>query len=413
MTEIRKLKLEEISSFIDIVTNAYTGIMENTKDAKERIITHYKDTQENNNSVQIYGAFRNGKLIGGMRLHSFEMNYEGKTVKVGGVGLVAVDLLHKKEKIAKDLITYFIRMNKEATIPIIALYPFRPDFYLKMGFGYGTKMNQYHILPDALANEGEKEKIRFVGNDESEQLFNCFNTFASRQHGMMYKQSFEMKRLLNDPGKRVIAFYNDQVLDSYMCFTFKKMSDTNFCLNNLVIDEMIYNSPEGLLALQSFLQSQGDQVNRIVLNTQDESFYHILQDPRNHTNEMIPSVYHESHTSGVGIMYRINDVSQLLEGKYVEAMACNVKISVIDSFMKETREFYLSVKERQLFMSTCEEAEIQVTLDMSSFSSLLMGSVEFLSLYRYGKVQVSSPQYVELLSSIFKMESKPMCMTLF
>ncbi|MBM6619543.1 GNAT family N-acetyltransferase [Bacillus suaedaesalsae] len=413
MTEIRKLTLEEISSFIDIVTNAYTGIMENTKDSKERLINYYKDTQENNNTVQLYGAFRNGKLIGGMRLHSFEMNYENKKVKVGGVGLVAVDLLHKKEKVAKDLITYFIKTNEEANIPILALYPFRPDFYLKMGFGYGTKMNQYHILPDALASEGKKEHIRFVGNEESEQLFNCFNTFASRQHGMMYKQSFEMNRLLNDPGKRVIAFYKDQVLDSYMSFTFKKMSDTNFCLNNLVIDEMIYNSPEGLLALQSFLQSQGDQVNRIVLNTQDESFYHVLQDPRNHTNEMIPSVYHESHTSGVGIMYRMNDVSQLLEGKYVEAQACNVKISVIDMFMKETQELYLSVKEGQLFMSKHEEGEIQVTLDMASFSSLLMGSVDFSALYRYGKVQISAPLHVEVLSSIFKMDSKPICMTLF
>lgn len=411
MTVIRKLEVHEIKDFIDIAANAYTGVMENTEESKERLINHYQETQEKIDTINLYGAFRDGKMIGGMRLHSFDMNYDGKTVKAGGVGFVAVDLLHKKEKVAKELITYFIQAFKD--YPIIALYPFRPDFYLKMGFGYGTKINQYHIVPTALPSHGKKDLLKFVGVEESDELFNCFNKFASRQHGMIMKQQFEMKRLFNDQNKRIIAFYKDNVLDSYVSFTFKKASETNFVLNNIVIDEMIYNSNEGFLALQTFLHTQGDQINRIVFNTQDESFYHVLQDPRNHTNEMIPSVYHESNTSGVGIMYRMNKVSELLEGKYVGVKNCSVRITVNDTFMNESNNLYFDVIEGQIIMKEHAESPIHVTLDMASFSSLVMGSVDFASLYRYGKVQVCDQHEIEILSTIFKVNSKPVCMTLF
>lgn len=413
MTVIRKLETHEIKDFIDIVTNAYTGMMENTKDAKERMVNIYSDTQENNDTINLFGAFREGKLIGGMRLHSFEMNYEGRIVQAGGVGLVAVDMLHKKEKVAKDLITYFIDVFREANVPIITLYPFRPDFYLKMGFGYGTKINQYHIVPNALPSHGKKESLKFVGVEESDELLNCFNEFASRQHGMIMKQQFEMKRMFNDQNKRIIAFYKDNVLDSYMSFTFKKASETNFVLNNIVIDEMIYNSNEGFLALQTFLHTQGDQINRIVFNTQDESFYHVLQDPRNHSNEMIPSVYHESNTSGVGIMYRMNDVSILLDGKFVGVKDCSIRITVNDTFMNVSNDFYFDVMEGQINMRQHTDSPIHVSLDMASFSSLVMGSVDFVSLYRYGKVQVSDQHEIEVLSTIFNVNSKPICMTLF
>ncbi|UZM99543.1 GNAT family N-acetyltransferase [Lysinibacillus sp. MHQ-1] len=56
------------------------------------------ENQNHDESLNYFGLWEEGNLIGGMRLHDFQMNLFSKMIPIGGVGLVAVDLLHKKEK---------------------------------------------------------------------------------------------------------------------------------------------------------------------------------------------------------------------------------------------------------------------------------------------------------------------------
>lgn len=63
-----------------------------------------------------------------------------------------------------------------------------------------------------------------------------------------------------------------------------------FFLNNLVIKEWIYETPEALLEFSTFLNSQMDQVNRIEWNTQEENIHFFLGDIRNGTNQDRKSV---------------------------------------------------------------------------------------------------------------------------
>ncbi len=57
-------------------------------------------------TVAFSGLFDDQRLLGGMQLHDFSMNMFGTMVAAGGVGYVAVDLLHKKEAVAKELLTF-------------------------------------------------------------------------------------------------------------------------------------------------------------------------------------------------------------------------------------------------------------------------------------------------------------------
>ena len=149
MSEIRKLNSEELKEFVDIVTNAYPGIMQPTEEMKEATLKRFSERQDQDDSLDFFGLFRNDRLLGGMRLHYYQMNLFGKYISVGGVGLVAVDLLHKKEKAAKELLEYFLSFFLDKGTNMVLLYPFRPDFYKKMGFGYGPKMHQYRFTPDS------------------------------------------------------------------------------------------------------------------------------------------------------------------------------------------------------------------------------------------------------------------------
>jgi predicted acetyltransferase len=59
------------------------------------------------------------------------------------------------------------------------------------------------------------------------------------------------------------------------------------------------------------------------------------------------------------------------------------------------------------------EYDVSLRLDIAEFSSLLAGSVDFSSLFRYGLVEISDPAYVNTINRIFAVEQKPMCTTSF
>lgn len=146
--EFRELTGEEILAFARIAVNAYPSFkIFSEKDLMEHAdrLRHHMDVDPR---AHYFGLFRSGSLLGGFCMWDhFSLNLSGTTVKAGGVGSLAVDLLHKKEKVARDIMIASLRHFRGKGIPVVTLYPFRADFYRKMGFGYGTKMNRYTLRP--------------------------------------------------------------------------------------------------------------------------------------------------------------------------------------------------------------------------------------------------------------------------
>lgn len=93
--------------FVDIVIGAYPGMLDGSQPTNEQLKALFIHNQNNDEAIHYYGLWEENNLVGGMRLHDFEMNLLSKIIPVGGVGLVAVDLLRKKERIAKELIEHF------------------------------------------------------------------------------------------------------------------------------------------------------------------------------------------------------------------------------------------------------------------------------------------------------------------
>lgn len=414
---IRKLNIEEIPSFVDIAVNAYPGTTKNTSDFKERLITTLTTLQEKEKSIEFYGVFRDGKLVGGMRIHYFEMNLYSRIIEVGGVGLVAVDLLHKKEKVAKDLISYFIEHFINRDVSLVALYPFRPDFYKKMGFGYGTKINHYVIEPSSFPIKGSKTGLTFLNENDKTLIKDCYNQYAKSTHGMMLKTDYDVDVMFKNPEHRLVGYLNGDVLEGYLMFSFKKMSETNFVHNHIVIKEMIYQNPEALSKLSTFLHSQNDQISRIELTTQDDTIEYFIDDPRNGTNHLIPSVYHESNTAGVGLMYRIINIERFIEDlgeSQFNHETINLAINVKDSFIeKNSKRIVMALNEGKATVTHEEKADVEMTIEISDLSSLLMGAISFQKLFQYGRVEVSDKKKIQQIATLFSNRPKPICMTAF
>ncbi len=411
-TTIAELPEAQIDEVLTILANAYPDIKldrpEEKQKHRERILASSKI------NARVFGAYRDGKLVGCARYHEFTANMFGKMTRAYGLGMVAVDLLHKKEKICRDIVQNFIEYTKDRAW-LGMLYPFRPDFYQKMGFGFGTRMQQFRLKPSTFPTTN-KHRVRFMSRDETTHFMSCYERFARAHHGMFLRNAAYFARVLDDTSNRMVGCFDGDRLDAYCVFDFKSAMPDNFLMNELVVKELVYNSAQSLGEIFTFLSTQADQVNRVVINTQDDEFYHIFADPRDGSNHIIPSVYHECNTSGVGIMYRVVDIPAMANSIFDNLNfdgRLKLRLKIEDNFFpKNTGEYYIQFSDGNGRISDEKNTDVTLKMDIARFSSLAVGAASLPGLLRLGLGTISDENYIPTLDRIFARE-KPMCMTAF
>lgn len=414
MSRVVLLPEGDLDRFADIVGNAYPALPLSSPEERERFKKNMSETYESPDRC-IYGLYRDGELLGGMIFYDFQINLFSAMNRVGGVGMVAVDLVRKKEKVAKEMIEFFLEHYYERGFPLTMLYPFRPDFYKKMGFGYGTKVNQYRVSPASLPRGGSKAHVRFLKAEDREATRDCYNRVVERTHGMTYKPEFHWRNLFEQGGGRVVGYERDGRLQGYLTYSFEK--GKNFLQNDLVINEMFYENREALSELLSFLNSQHDQVKVIVFSHHDDTFQHLLFDPTNGTGNLFGPISHESNIQGVGLMYRVINMPGVFEamaGREFGGQSCRLRITLTDTFFpQQAGSTAVHFENGRATVVPNGDYEVEMSLDVSDFSSLLMGVISFRKLYEYSLVELSDPAYLDLLHRLFFVETKPICITRF
>lgn len=418
MYTIRKLSSEqEFVNFSDIAANAYPGFKIQTSEEKKAFVENSMKAQAESPIVKFYGVFKDENLYGGMRFHDFKMNLLSAKIKVGGVGLIAVDILHKKEKVAKAIVTEFINHYKNKGASMVALYPFRPDFYKKMGFGFGTSMNQYKVKPCNLPKGNSKSNIIFAKEADINKLLECYTRIYEKTNGLIEKYERDFMLLLKNPRARVIAFKEEDQIQGYMSFEFRSSSEKSTMINDIIVNDLVFENVEALKEIMTFLNSQSDQIRYVVFNVQDEDFRFLLEDPRNDSDHLFTPVYHECSIQGTGIMYRIINIPALfneLKDHNFNNESCKLKITVIDSFIEDNDgSIIVDFKDGIPTISTEADYDVEIALDIADFSSLITCAVNFKSLYKYGRATISKEEYVDKVTTIFSSCSNPICMTIF
>lgn len=417
MELIKRLNEEEIKEFVDIVANAYPGLGFSVPEEKQKLEEKLIRIQREKGAISFYGLFRDKELLGGMRLHDFKMRLGSRKVDACGLGLVAVHLMHKKEKAAKEIVTFFIRHYRERKTPIAMLYPFNPEFYKKMGFGFGTKMNQYSIKPENLPKGGLKSRVSFFQEGDKQLLLDCYARIAANTNGMVDRLEAELNNTLTVPQNKIAVYRKNGRVEGYIVFMFKKASQENTLKNDMVVKEFLYEDTEALKALLTFLNTQSDQINRIIFNTLDEDFHHMLIDPRDGSDNLMTPVYHESNLQGVGVMYRVTDPKLVFEalGEHdFNGQSCKLKLNLNDTLIRENNgSIVIHFINGRAIVTERGEFDAEVAMDIADFSSLIVGAVGFRSLLRYGLAHISDDRYAAVVDKLFAMPGKPICLSMF
>lgn len=158
--------------------------------------------------------------------------------------MIAVDLLHKKEKNAYQLMQQFIQINQEQGVNIVMLHPFDVNFYKEMGFGLGTKTHQFYLKPEAFYNFATKDHLIELTNDDRVHVLECYNKIYEKTHGMIKRFPYEKE--LDRPFNygRVIGYKQDNEVKGYMVVELSG--------KELYIHELFFESPEVIKEFQRF-----------------------------------------------------------------------------------------------------------------------------------------------------------------
>lgn len=414
---IRPLQTEsEWDGYTTISMNAYPGIRATDEAARRRFRERGQQLQADP-IITVYGLFEAGEMRGSMRLYDFTMRLHGIDLLVGGVGGVGVDLLHKKERIAYDMIQYFHQHYRDKGAAMTALYPFRPDFYKQMGYGYGRKLNQYRFHPSSLP-DGDRQNVIFLDETHKQAFNDCYERIRLRSNGLMIQPESTIEALFSPASSmKKVGYWADGRLQGYLLFSFEPVPNGTFLRNNIVIRTLLVENSAALRGLLAFLRAQADQIETIVFNTQDEDFHLLLHDPRNGTQNLMPSVYHESNAQGVGIMYRVIDVPRLfdlLAGHNFGGQTITVQLNLRDSFWPDCAgAWILCVENGRITLNPSATPDVAIGLDVAEFSSLIIGATSFRQLLAYDLADISNPAYADAVHQLFYTPNKPICHTAF
>lgn len=418
MSKIKEIPMKEIDAFIDVFADAYPAFPLNTPEDKKRVKERFRKRSKDKR-MSWWGMYDAGKFLGGFILYDYTMNLFGHKVLAGGAGALCVDLAHKKEHVARDLMKFYFRHYRKQQSPIAVLWPFRPDFYKQMGAGLGATNHVYKVRAIDLPKGKSKKHVRFLGKTDMKALNDCYNRYVDRHTGMIEENMVNrVTRFEIGTASRHVGVVKKGRIEGYMIFTFVRGKETNFVDNHIKVVEMVYETPEALSELMTFLHSQADQINRVIFHTDDPDFYHYLKDPRNDSGNLSEPVYHESHVAGVGIMYRVLNtrrIFEILHDHDFGGQTLRLKLTVKDSFLKENDSSFVIhfTDGKPEIKAKSARSDVSLEMDVADFSSLLLGAVGLKSLYFYGAAKISKTDYLERLHKLFATEEKPICTTSF
>ena len=413
---VRELTPDIIDEYVTIYLNAYPA----NKDLSEEGIAGYRqryiDSMNGDKNINFCGLFEDDKLIALMKVIDFSMNAFGKMCPATGLMSLAVHPMHKKKGAGLDMVRFFERYTRETGAIVAMLLPFRMDFYRNMGYGYGSKLEEYRIPSLSLPKWEGPRLIRLLGPEDTEKMLECQKAFAGIYHGMVVKFEDEIRAMHADTRSKRIGCFADGMLKGYAVYDLVSESPVNYTLNSIDIKELVYLDSDSLRAILGFFREQADLAQTVTLRTGEEDFYHILPSAQDISGNYIDFGFLQTNVGAVGTMYKIVDPSAFVRAtshRQFPAAELTAAFDYYDELAHEDKTFAVSFKPSEDGCSSRwteaggADCDVRIKCCLADMSSLFMGSCRFSSMLRLGAFSLSDGRFCNILDDLFYCRQKP------
>lgn len=407
------LTKDQYEAFAQVILSSYPQSNPTTTEGFLKFLT---DTYETDNTSFYTTVNEAQELVGGMRLLDYTLNIRNSLIQASGVGSVCVAPLHRKEKVAKGIVEYFLSQAINNNQSMAVLYPFKRTFYKSMGFGYGGKIHKYLLKPNAFPASTNKSSLRYLTKDDIGIILSCYYESFKSTNGMLSKTESDFKDRLSNFQSKVIGCFNNNKLTGFLIYEYRKADNRYTYEGNIEVIDFIYNDQDTLNQFFFFLNSQQNQVERIGLTTQDEYLDFKLLEAQNEQSHVFGDYELESYCTAIGLMYRIVSfeafILQLKDTNF-NNVTINICFDITDSLL-DVNNTTFSVAFKNGCPSFIEsDIDVTISIDISELSSLFMGAINFSSLLNLDLATLSHPNYSNQINTLFSYDQKPQCTTKF
>jgi predicted acetyltransferase len=389
--DIKVIPKEDFDQFCKIEQAAYAGSFKGTKDERDKLDIIFKELTAH--GIKAIGAYEGDIMMGCMLYYEFDTNFHQQMIRTAGIGSLAVDLLHKKKRVANALIHYSFDLARENKNELYHLYPFSTEFYRNFGFGYGPPMYTYCIAPKDFIDLGDKSLLSYGSESDYDSIIKLHDDLAKKTHGMSCKSYGDRRKIEKmEVGKLVLAKENDDLI-GYMIYTQSGINDNNNQSQKLVVSEMFYKNPMALHAFASFFKSQKDQVDYVQIASHDN---HLQQLTRNTC--FVP----EPKTMDI-ISLKVADKAM---GLMPYALAPQLLLDRLEFPKGYTLNFTITVPRGDHISASIGQGKaVNITIAINEFSSWVTGVISLKYLYEIGQLTTDNSEVLRVIDQWFYMDS--------
>ena len=407
--EIRPVGPDYLEEYLEIYLNAYPAFKSLDKECRQSYREKFMLDMTTDKEVEFVGMFEGDKLIAQMKLVNFKLNLYGQIQPAVGLMSLAVHPLYKKQGVALAMVRYY-EDYAQSRSDVAILLPFNMAFYRKMGYGLGAKMDEYHMQTAQLPKYLDLSALRLLTMDDLDEVLACHEAFARSNHGMLIKFEEEIREMRGDFSTFRTGYYDDGKLVGYVAYRMVDVSETNYTLNELVVDELIYRDSTVLKTLLGFLRNQGDLAQTIVLRSGEEDFYHLLDDAADLCGNYIPFGYLQTNVSAIGNMYKVLDPAGFVEHtdyRTFPGIDLNARFCYHDEMADTDETLNIAFRDGKWSNAPDVDPDITITCRMSDLSSLLMNCGRLGSFVRLGVMSVDCIDRLADLDLLLYSSQKP------
>jgi len=261
-------------------------------------------------------AMSEGRVDGAFQALPLVMHLLGRPVPTLGVAAVAVAPHARRRGLGAHLCRSALRIGRDRGDLLAALYPFRTDFYARLGFALAGELHRYRFPPEALPAFDGVHRVH-VSDDPLTSLPPLYDTLLPSAHGLVKRSPKRWKAIV---AASPLAFEihgrggaNPEGSPSgYLLGSVRKLP--RGAGREFRVTEFLAADPDSYRAGLGWLSAQRDAWRQVTLDAlPGEQFHRLLAHPQLAGTSNARVLWFPSATILRGPMVRILDTGGLLE----------------------------------------------------------------------------------------------------
>jgi predicted acetyltransferase len=219
-----------------------------------------------------------GRVAGAFRAYRLETHLFGRPIPALGLAAVAVSASFRRKGIGAALCREAIRIGRERGDLLSILYPFRVDFYRRLGWALAGSFHRFRFAPESLPLFPERAGVRLLEPGErAPAIPELYDALLPRRHGLLSRSPTFWKDL-DDPDRLVVGV-GDGPLEGAAILRSRQGSRREEA--EVRLEEVHLSGPESYRAILGWVSAQRDQWRRVTWDAlPGERLHDVLADPR-------------------------------------------------------------------------------------------------------------------------------------